>query len=207
MSQELAEEILRRIREKVAEGKRPRVPKAFRPPAFEDFVPDMQILAFDQSLANCGWALLNTEKKITVVDSGTIRPPALGTVSKGFEMTFAKAIGIASEVRTLVGSLEGGFEQVVLELPAVVGYRTESSLAAAVAICIELDRRRLPTPDFVSRQAAGSVLCGDRHASKNISSELVNNLVVDHPTGTGQWTEHVRDAVFVGLKYLYLEEK
>lgn len=203
----LSDEILQRIRDKVAEGKNRKVSPTFRPPRPEDFVPGTQILAFDQSLANCGWALLNTEEGVSVVGSGTIRPRALGSGVRGFEATFAKGVDIAVGVSTLVGSLSGQFAQVVLELPSVVGYRTESSFAAALAICIELDRLRLSPPEFVSRQAAGVLLCGDRHASKNVSSTLVNDLVPDHPTGTGQWTEHVRDAVFVGLKHLYLEEK
>lgn len=214
------EEILRRIREKVAEGRNRKVAQSFHPPVPADFRPDTQLLCFDQTLSNCGWALISTHKVfaqpkgftyedqytgIVVLGSGTIRPAPTGGV-KGFEATFTKAVLMAREVGTVL-SQYGVFDRVVLELPSVVGYRTESSLVAAVTICVELDRMGREQPEFVSRQAAGTLLCGDRHAPKAVSSELVDRLVPEHPTGTGQWTEHVRDAVFVGLKSLYQEEK
>lgn len=207
-SQTLPEEILQRIRDKVAEGKNRKVPSTYRPPTYGDFYWYRSVLCFDQSLNNSGWAIIRvTEKGVEVPYSGTIRPIGIPPDAKGFEGTFAKAVSIAREVS---GELRGRYHQfngVVLELPSVFGYRIESSLVAAVVVCVELDHMGLPMPDFVSRQAAGAVLCGDRHAPKAVSSALVNDLVSEHPTGTGQWTEHVRDAVFVGLKHLYLEEK
>lgn len=198
------DEILRRIRAAVAEGRNRKVSKLHRPPVVEDFTPDVQILAFDQTLTNCGWCLINTEDgDISVPDSGTIRPPVMN--QRGFEATLTKSIILSRHVADLLQRLYGQFEDIVLELPSVVGYRTESSLVAAVTICVEADRLGLPQPHLVSRQAAGSLLCGDRHAPKAVSSETVNRLVTKHPTGTGQWTEHVRDGAFVGLKNLYLE--
>lgn len=201
------EEILQRIRAKVAEGRNRKVSPAFRPPTAADFRIESQILAFDQTLSNCGWALINTKDgKMIVRESGTIKPPVL-TGQKGFEATLAKAVPLASRIQHVLNMQFGRFEEVVLELPAVVGYRTESSLIAAVMICVELDRMGCKQPEFVSRQAAGTVLVGDRHASKAESSRFVNDLITEHPTGSGCWTEHVRDAVFVGAKYLYVEEK
>jgi Holliday junction resolvasome RuvABC endonuclease subunit len=166
------------------------------------------VLCFDQTLANCGWALMSTQGDGTprIVDSGTIRPIAVNG-AKGFDGTFSRAVGLAIEIRNVLDILDGQFEQVVLELPAVVGYRTESSLVAASTICVTLTERGLDMPHFVSRHSAGAKLCGDRLASKNQSSEVVNGLLGDrHPTGKGQWTEHVRDAVFVGLRTL-LEDR
>lgn len=206
-SQTLPEEILQRIRDKVAEGRTRKVPSAFRPPVHEDFAEYASILCFDQTLSNCGWALLSTERDaIRVGASGTIRPTPTGG-AKGFEATFAKAVILSREIIAVIHQWYGLWDEVVLELPSVVGYRTESSLVAAVVICVELDRMGCGLPEFVSRQAAGALLCGDRHAPKAVSSELVNRLVTEHAKGAGEWTEHVRDAVFVGLKHLYLEEK
>jgi Holliday junction resolvasome RuvABC endonuclease subunit len=201
------DDILQRIREKIAEGRTRKVAPTFRPPTAADFRIESQILAFDQTLSNCGWALVNTEGgKVTVPESGTIKPPTLNG-QKGFEATLAKAVPLASRIQHVLNMQYSRFEEVVLELPAVVGYRTESSLIAAVMICVELDRMGCKQPEFVSRQAAGTVLVGDRHASKTESSRFVNDLITEHPTGTGCWTEHVRDAVFVGAKYLYVEGK
>lgn len=207
MSQELAEEILRRIREKVAEGKSKKTPPAFRPSQVGDFRPNRTVLCFDQTLSNCGWAMLDTYSgDLTVSASGTIRPPT-ASGAKGFEATFAKAVFLSRQIGVVLSKQYSMFDEVVLELPSVVGYRTESSLVAAVTICVELDRMGREQPDFVSRQAAGALLCGDRHAPKAVSSALVEDLICEHPTGAGVWTEHVRDAVFVGLRHLRLEEK
>jgi Holliday junction resolvasome RuvABC endonuclease subunit len=207
MSSLIPEEILRRIREKMAEAKGLTTPKSYRPPVASDFAPGVQILAFDQTLSNCGWSLINTEDdRIQVADSGTIRPPAMPPSVKGFEVTFTKAIMIGRDLRDLVRRLHGQYEQVVLELPSVVGYRTESSLVAAVTICLALDEAGENFPTFVSRQSAAARLCGSPSASKKVSSDVVDAVVDEHPTGTGQWTEHVRDSVLVGLRALYLED-
>lgn len=204
MSQTDPEEILRRIRAAIDESRKTKTRRSFRAPQPKDFAPDLQILCFDQTLSNCGWALLNTEEEIWVRDCGTIRSPVLGSSVRGFSATLAKTIPLARSIANLLNDVYGQYDWVVLEMPAVAGYRTESSLIAAVTICVELDRLGLEQPVMISRQAAGATLCGDRLASKKTSSEVVNRLVVEHPKGAGKWTEHVRDAVFIGLKSLYL---
>lgn len=202
------DEILQRIRAEIHNLKQVKPNPAYRLPLLGDFRAHQPVLCFDQTLTNCGWALLEgTGTEILVRESGTIRPP---TVAKSFEATFTKSVILARDVRDVIAAMDSGggaFDQVVLELPSVMGYRTESSLVAAVTICIELDRRGYPLPAFVSRMSAAAKLCGDRMATKKYSSTLVDGLVDRHPSGTGAWTEHVRDAVFVGLKYLYMEEK
>jgi hypothetical protein len=200
------DEILQRIREEVQRAKTVKAPKKWRPPTSADFRWDTQILCFDQSLSSSGWALLNTDDgMIKVVDSGTIRPPVLPAT--GFELTLTKSVMLARQLTHILNTLYGRFEQAVIELPSVFGYRTESSLVAAATICVELDRMGESMPVLVSRNSAGAILCGDRHAPKNVSSSLVATLVEDRkPSGKGQWTEHVRDAVFVGLRHLHLEE-
>lgn len=199
------EEILARVKAAVAASNIRRPKAAFRPPTPDDFAPDVQILCFDQALANCGWALLNTEETISVALSGTIRRPLLNG-EKGFEATFARSVSLSRAISQLLIELYGQFESTVLELPAVQGYRTESSLIAAVTICVELDRMGLAQPHFISRQAAAAHLVNDRHAPKAVTSQFVNAMVTTHPRANGQWTEHVRDSVLVGLEHLYLEE-
>lgn len=204
----IPDEVLRAIRRHAEEVKKKPPKSTWVPPKPEDFTPAYTILCFDQTLSNCGWALLDVEADytISVLDSGTIRPPDLSHRVQGFESIFAKSVGISREIRDLLKRMNGKHYRVVLELPSVVGYRTESSLVAAVTICVALGEMNELMPTFVSRQSAAAVLCGDRHASKSVSSQFVNEMVGDrHLTGRGQWTEHVRDAVFVGLRSLYRE--
>lgn len=206
----LPEDILARIREAAQRSKTVQSPKSWRPQSAGDFTAWQQILCFDQALNNCGWALLNTDPEVAaigakpypcVVESGTIRSPSVG---KGFEGTFTKAVLLAQSLRKLLAGLHGRHQNgVVLELPSVVGYRTESSLVAAVTICITLDEMGLEFPRFISRPSAAATLCGNKSASKKESSDMVDGLIREHPSGTGQWTEHVRDAVFVGLKAVH----
>lgn len=197
----LPEEILQRIKDEAAKAKTVSPPKNWRPPTPEDFDPDRKVLCFDQALSHCGWAVLSTKNMIYVPRSGTLRSPRVD--SKGFEGTFTKAVILAKRLRNLLEGEQDYFDEVVIELPSIVGYRTESSLVAAVTVCIELDRLNKPWPRFISRNSAGATLCGDRLASKKVSSDTVEELVSWHDMGTGQWTEHVRDAVFIGLKAVH----
>lgn len=211
MTHLLPEEILRRIKDEADRSRKTMASKDWKPVTRQDLESWQQILCFDQALSNCGWALLNTDPEVAVADapawpsvheSGTIRVSSMGT--KGFEATFTKAIVLAREIRKVLLDMEGRFTNgVVLELPSVIGYRTESSLVAAVTICVTLDELGYDFPRFISRTSAAATLCGDRSASKKVSSDLVEQLVADRPGGTGQWTEHVRDAVFVGLKAVH----
>lgn len=197
----LPEEILQRIKEEATRARNVQPSRNWRPPMPGDFAEDKDVLCFDQTLNHCGWAILSTVNDIHVARSGTLRPPAID--SKGFEGTFTKAVVLARRLRDLLEGEKDYFDEVVIELPSVMGYRTESSLVAAVTICIELDRMGRSFPSFVSRNSAASTLCGDRLASKKVSSEAVEALVAWHEGGTGRWTEHVRDAVFVGLKAVH----
>jgi hypothetical protein len=197
----LPEEILRRIREESARAKAAQPYKNWRPPKPEDFHEDRRVLCFDQTLNHCGWAVLSTKNQIYVPRSGTLRPPVID--AKGFEGTFTKAVVLAGRLRDLLEGEKEYFDEVAIELPSIMGYRTESSLVAAVTICIELDRLGRPFPAFVSRNSAASTLCGDRLAPKKASSDVVEGMVEWHEGGTGRWTEHVRDAVFVGLKAIH----
>lgn len=199
----LPEEILQRIKTEAAKAKFVANPKNWRPPQSADFKKGCDVLCFDQSLNNCGWALLSTSgSSLEVTDSGTIRPPTIS--SKGFEGTLTKAILLSRELRALMEELQDRYGAVAVELPSFIGYRTESSLVAAVTICVELDRLGKPFPDLVSRTSSAALLCGDRAASKKVSGETVDDLIDFHPTGPGCWTEHVRDAVLVGLRSIHV---
>lgn len=192
------EGILQRIRDFKAQSVRA-IRKEFLPPTPEDFAC-RTVLCFDQTLSNCGWAVLNTEDgQISVPRSGVIRPPEIE--SEGFERTLIKSVHIGDGVEQVIMDNIGAFDHIVCEMPAVYGHRTESSLVALVTIVRAMAVLDIGLPVLVSRQQAASALCGNADASKQESNALVDRLVEDRHSKP--WNEHVRDAVFVGLKHLY----
>jgi hypothetical protein len=200
---EVPEQILLRIKAFAAEGQKQLPKRGWVPPSPENFRP-AQILCFDQTLSNCGWAILATDQQeISVPACGVLVAPKFAVGERGFAATFAKSIFIADGMKQILRDNHGSFEGVVAEMPAVSGYRTESSLVAAVTLVQTLHDMGEPWPEMVSRNRAGAVLCGDRNAPKGVSGAFVDQMVQDrHPK---PWNEHVRDAVFVGLQSLYKE--
>lgn len=197
------EEILKRIKEYASQALKRTNPKDYRPPRPEDF-RRANILCFDQALGNCGWAILNTEHGHPRVSAcGVIKPPTFEKGERGFEATFVKSLMVARGIDTLLVELDGQFDEVVGELPPVMGFRTESSLVAAAILIIKLDEMGHEMPTFVPRQRANAILAGDRGASKSVVASVVDDLIEGrHPKGE-PWNEHVRDAVFAGLMHLY----
>jgi hypothetical protein len=198
-----AERILLKIKAFATEAKRQLPKRGWVPPVRENFRP-AQILCFDQTLSHCGWAILATDQeKISVPACGVIVAPKFAVGERGFAATFTKSILVAEGMKRILRDNLGSFEGVVAEMPAVAGYRTESSLVAAVTLVQTLHDMGEPWPEFVSRNRAASVLCGDRAAPKGVTGAFVDQMVQDrHPK---PWNEHVRDAVFVGLQSLHKE--
>lgn len=191
------ETILQRIRD--LKNRPQKVRKQFHPPQRWNFA-SRNLLCFDQSLNNCGWAFLSTEGPwISVTHSGVIRPPKIE--EEGFEGTLVKSVHISDGVDQVIRDNLGAFDQVVCEMPAVYGYRTESSLVALVTIVRTMATLELGLPVLVSRQQAASALCGSPGATKQESGALVDRLVGERHCKP--WNEHVRDAVFVGLRHLH----
>jgi hypothetical protein len=197
------DEILKKIKEYAGQALRKATKESYRPPRPEDF-RQATVLCFDQTLSNCGWAVLNTEATAPRVSAcGVLKPPAFERGEKGFEATFVKSMYIARDIRTLLGELDGQFDEVVAELPAVLGYRTESSLVAGVTIVQKLDELGHEMPIFIPRQRAAAILAGDRMAPKSVCKSVVEDLIEDRRPKGSPWNEHVHDAVFAGLMHLY----
>lgn len=197
------DEILKRIKEYANQALKRVNPKDYRPPRPEDF-RRANILCFDQTLTNCGWAVLNTEHGHPRVNAcGVIRPPTFQKGERGFEASFVKSLMVGRGVSELLIELSGQFDEVVGELPPVMGYRTESSFTAAVILVLKLDEMGEEMPTFVPRQRATAVLAGDRNASKSVVASVVDDLIEDRRPKGSPWNEHVRDAVFAGLMHLY----
>ncbi len=178
------------LREKIAESKKPRKTKSKRQPATREDLSFGKVLAYDQTLTNTGFAYIDHSENGLWVQTEmftqfTDDAGHMGSIAK-FKMLH----------ETLADShWEGTHIPVIFETPPVQGYRIESSLMAAAAICLVY-----PNTIPVSNQHAKSVIVANHMATKAQVGAAVNNLVTDH---IGPWNEHTRDAVMLGLAYLY----
>lgn len=182
-----------------AKGKDPRVTKkVWVQPEAEDFA-EGSVLAFDQTLTKTGWAVVTCAGGIGVTSGGML-VPRIDTSLKSFEQTLAKA----EELGLLLDDLVGEFywvDQVVHEMPAVHGHRTESSLMAAREVRRVIAESLSKTVEAINRQAAYATIVGDRHAPKRVMKEAVERLA---PTRhVERWNQDVSDAAGLALKYLY----
>jgi hypothetical protein len=178
------------LREKIAESKKPRKVKAKRQPATREELSFGKILAFDQTLTNTGFAHIDHSEQ------------GLWVQTEMYQQFTDDAghMGSLDKFKMLHDCLAdshwaGTFLPVIFETPPVQGYRIESSLMAAGALILVF-----PNTIPISNQHAKSVIVANHMATKAQVGAAVNNLVTDH---LGPWNEHTRDAVMLGLAYLY----
>jgi hypothetical protein len=186
-----------RVRERVqAAVKRPSRKKVWEPPSIEDFARRRTILAFDQSLTNTGWVRFYVHRsRLVVLDRGTLK---IAVASKGHTSTMDKADILKRRLEASRGGWS--YDLVVGEVTPVVGYRLESSLMAGYVL-----RQVFPDVHFVSRQAALALLLPpDKRFEKKHSNEVKERYVsyADNQA-PGRWNEHERDALMLGLTWLY----
>lgn len=162
-------------------------------------MPPSKILAFDQTLANTGWALL-----IDGVPqrTGMIITPAN---DEGWRGNIKRGTRIEAEVDTLLFEMLPAF--VVAEMPVTKGKfaRPESSALAAQAVSIAASRRDIPF-DLMSNQHMKKVIVG-RTAS--VSKADVRTAVERLLPGVNlfkPYNEHVVDAIAIGLTAHYDEQ-
>lgn len=191
---------LETIRAFAADRKNPKVKPDYRPPRHEDFEWG-RVLAWDPSLANTAWVVLDVgPERIQVTAHGVIKAtvPAVG-----FAGTFAIVPGLWQGIRKVLYRYPEG--RSVIEMPVVRGERTDSSLVAGVLIQAARAEMCIPAAKMVARDHAASVLAGDRHASKAASGAVVDALLAPQRPAT-PWNEHTRDAALVGLLALRKED-
>lgn len=154
-------------------------------------------LTFDQSLTNTGWAVYDAyTRKVEAcgVLVAEIRDPHL----KSFHLTFEKAKQLEAGLIRVLTDHSNNVDQILIEMPAVTGYRTESSLMAAekiFTVCRHLD---LAMPVLVSRQHACKVVVGKARCTKKETSDAVEARIVSHPPKS-RWNEHIKDAVLLAV--------
>lgn len=159
------------------------------------FFREIKVLAFDQSLTNTGWAKVDCYDQ-SVEATGMISPTAPNL--KSFELTFEKARQLEDAVVNLLDLYKYDIDVVLVEMPAVVGYRTESSLIAAEKVFTACRLVGLPKPVIVSRQHAAAVVAGNGKADKKETSAAVDAMITARPDKC-KWNEHIRDAVLLAL--------
>jgi len=169
---------------------------AWMPPLLSDFTWERPVLAFDQSLSNCGWvALAIIGGRVVVYNKGTVRPVV---AAKGFSRTWNKAYKLRQDLKVIL-SWYPGYE-VVYENPAVHGHRLESSLLAS-QVLYDLTERK---GHHIDAQHACKVLCGAPMRSEE-RKQAIKTAVARYirDSETRHWNEHQRDAAALGLTHLY----
>ncbi|MFF7198225.1 hypothetical protein ACFZAM_31515 [Streptomyces sp. NPDC008079] len=196
----------------LATGAPQRKSASWTPPALTAFRPGT-VLAFDQTLANTGWALLQHlgEDGIRLLDAGMIRPPVNGLTSHEDSYARAKFIGDCALRVIDAYFLPAGPREVVYERPSMEGRRTESALLAG----LEIYRASNATATAVSNRHAKAVIVGRAGTNADPVTKAHVKAAVEHyvsPSrfmgpGDFPWNEHVRDAVMLGLTRMYDQMK
>lgn len=182
------------LRAKIAETKKPKKPSKKRQPATRGDLAFGKILAYDQTLTKTGYAYIDHSENGLWAQTGMLTQFTddaghMGSIDK-FKMLH-ESLADSHWADTFIPT--------IFETPPVQGYRIESSLMAAAAICLVY-----PNAIPISNQHAKSVIVANHMATKAQVGAAVNNLVTDH---LGPWNEHTRDAVMLGLAYLYDQKK
>lgn len=183
------------LRAKIAEGKKPKASKKkWEQPTVDDLAIG-HVLAFDQTLSNTGMAwVINDKQGLRAIDCANLKPPP--DDYKGHEGSIKKGLWLHSKFQRLRGECAGrNAQEIVYEQPPVMGYRIESSLMAAMAL-----RLAWPTAVGIYNQHAKAIFLGPGQHTKADVKECINSYILPPRS---PWNEHVRDAVLLGLTYLY----
>lgn len=201
-----ATEIRERIR--AAYSAKPRVSKKpWTVPAKTDFKLG-RVLAFDQTVQNTGWAMVeSTDTGPLIRKTGMCRPSKDDLTS--FEALYARAAEVEDQLDALVQQFAWAENlTVVHEMPAIEGYRTESSLIVSYIIRRAATRAHLPVV-MVNNQHMKAVLLPphDRYEKAAVGRALVGLVDRTHLIVGSPWNQHVHDAVALGLTHLHKDER
>jgi Holliday junction resolvasome RuvABC endonuclease subunit len=163
------------------------------------------ILAFDQTLGNTGAVLIHDagpEHLLHVFRAWTFGRPTDSL--KSFEATYSRAETLRDRLtrfmQTEINTPE--IEAIVHEMPAVYGYRTESSLIAGYVIRTVVRDLGIKAPVVVvSNQHAKKVLTGTSKANKAEVKAAVRDRMFVAPD-VKPWNEHTADAAMLGYTHI-----
>jgi hypothetical protein len=177
-------------------------PEPWHFPDLSEFHPNRYVLAFDATLANCGWtSFFVWLGQVSVIGKGTVRPK---TEEVGYLATWDKADQLRREVDGLVRRWRMADPKmlIVVEAPSVGGgSRTESSLIAGMLVW----SGRRSECAVVSATHVSAVLLGDPKMKSAPRKKAVKEAVTRlYPPAAGRdWNEHERDSLATGLVHLY----
>lgn len=168
------------------------------PPTIEDFAWGVTVQAFDQTLTNTGYVeLMIVGGEVRVAGRLTIRPKPPKELDS-FAYAFEQASLLGDEVDDLLMCSS----EVVFEMPAVSGFRIDSSKMAGQVIYDRVRESRLGYKAvMISKNHAASILTGDPYADKNEIRKAIARYLPE--SDTRRWNEHQRDALALGLAHLY----
>jgi Holliday junction resolvasome RuvABC endonuclease subunit len=169
------------------------------------------LLAFDQSLSNTGYVVLDNQSpnfmdaQLKFMTTGMLK--ARDDV-KGHEKVLDRAMDLFWEVQDTCRQWRPTW--VTFETPPVGGRmsRPESSLLGAHSIRLAaLIENPFVKVQMVSRQAAAKRWTGNGNADKKVVRAALEALLAYHQIEKpqGPWNEHVVDALSLGL--LFMEAK
>lgn len=171
------------------------------PDVYADLLGGHKVLVFDGTLTNCGWVLMEVSGgKIAVFDKGTLKP---STHRTGYRETWDKA-GILARMleQPYLASYSRQADSIVVEAPAVKGFRTESSLIAGMLVMLWCR----DYADFcdVSATHVSAVLLGESGVRSDERKKRIREAVIRlYPDCAAGWNEHERDALATGAVHLY----
>jgi hypothetical protein len=194
-----------RVRATVAaKGTRKPSKKAWEPPTAEDFAHGT-VLAFDQTVTKSGFAMVRSGHDGLWVVGGDLLVPKAGERLTGFEQTLVKAVAMHRAITLATILLGGSVDAIVHEMPAVQGYRIESSLMAAMSVRIAAGESARGVPIFmVSNQSMRAILNhpDERYEKKHVGI-AIDTLIPRERRTVKRWNQDVHDAVGLALAHLY----
>ena len=163
-----------------------------------------RVLVFDGTLTNAGWVFMeNVRDGINVIDKGTLRPE---TTLTGYEETWEKALQLDRLLSSgFFESYARSADSIVVEAPAVKGFRIESSLIAGLVIMLHFQGCRIWS---VSATHVSAVLLNNPKVVSAQRKPLIRDAVIRlYPGAAGRdWNEHERDGLATGAVHLFDEK-
>lgn len=204
-----AEEVAADLRERIAEhvaakGVKKPSKKVWTAPVEADFGLGT-VLAFDQTATKTGFAVVRHGHDGLYVLDGNLVETKAGEGLVGFEQTLRKSVAMEQALSRVVMLLGASVDAIVHEMPAVSGYRIESSLlgAHAVRMAALAHARGVPVRT-ISNQAMRAVLnAPEQRDEKRYVGIAVDALIPRQQRTTKRWNQDVHDAVGLALTYLY----